>query len=175
MRAVVWEGKNNVKVAEVPDPGIVNPHDAIVKVTLTAICGSDLHLYNGFIPTMKSGDVLGHEFMGEVVEVGNGVTTISRGDRVVVPFVIACGHCFFCQRELWSLCDNSNPNSAMLEKAYGDSGAGLFGYHEVGWDPSPQAAGAVAVELAALALLLAAPRLRVAFSASTPKTSSPSP
>jgi threonine dehydrogenase-like Zn-dependent dehydrogenase len=140
MRAVVWEGKNNVKVAEVPDPGIVNPRDAIVKVTLTAICGSDLHLYNGFIPTMKSGDVLGHEFMGEVVEVGAEVKNLAVGDWVVVPFAIACGRCFFCERELWSLCDNTNPNAAIADTAYGYSGSGLFGYsHMYGGYPGGQA------------------------------------
>ena len=128
MKAVCWYGAGDVRVERVADPVLLNPRDAIVRVTRAAICGSDLHLFGGFIPSMKAGDILGHEFMGEVVEVGNGVTTIARGDRVVVPFVIACGHCFFCQRELWSLCDNSNPNSAMLEKAYGDSGSGLFGY-----------------------------------------------
>jgi threonine dehydrogenase-like Zn-dependent dehydrogenase len=128
MRAVVWEGKHNVQVQNVPDPGIVNPRDAIVKVTLTAICGSDLHLYNGFIPTMEPGDVLGHEFMGEVVEVGPDVKNLSKGDWVVVPFAIACGRCFFCQRELWSLCDNTNPNAWIADTAYGYSGAGLFGY-----------------------------------------------
>ena len=140
MRAVVWQGKNNVKVAEVPDPSIVNPHDAIVKVTLTAICGSDLHLYNGFIPTMKSGDVLGHEFMGEVVEVGPEVKNLAVGDWVVVPFSIACGRCFFCERELWSLCDNTNPNAWIADTAYGYSGSGLFGYsHMYGGYPGGQA------------------------------------
>jgi threonine dehydrogenase-like Zn-dependent dehydrogenase len=140
MRAVVWEGKNNVKVAEVPDPSIVNPHDAIVKVTLTAICGSDLHLYNGVIPTMKSGDVLGHEFMGEVVEVGPEVKNLAVGDWVVVPFTIACGRCFFCERELWSLCDNTNPNASIADIAYGYSGSGLFGYsHMYGGYPGGQA------------------------------------
>ena len=128
MRAVCWYGTEDVRVERVPDPTILNPHDAIVRVTRTAICGSDLHLYGGFIPTMKPGDILGHEFMGEVVEVGRATTAVKPGDRVVVPFAIACGHCFFCQRELWSLCDNSNPNAAMLEKLYGYSGAGLFGY-----------------------------------------------
>jgi len=128
MRAVCWYGAGDVRVERVADPVLLNPRDAIVRVTRAAICGSDLHLFGGFIPSMKAGDILGHEFMGEVVEVGTGVSTISRGDRVVVPFVIACGRCFFCQRELWSLCDNSNPNSARLEKVYGDSGAGLFGY-----------------------------------------------
>jgi threonine dehydrogenase-like Zn-dependent dehydrogenase len=140
MRAVVWEGKHNVQVQNVPDPGIVNPRDAIVKVTLTAICGSDLHLYNGFIPTMEPGDVLGHEFMGEVVEVGPEVKNLSKGDWVVVPFAIACGRCFFCQRELWSLCDNTNPNAWIADIAYGYSGAGLFGYsHMYGGYPGGQA------------------------------------
>jgi len=140
MRAVVWEGKNNIKVAEVPDPKILNPHDAIVKVTLTAICGSDLHLYNGFIPTMKSGDVLGHEFMGEVVEMGSEVKNLAKGDWVVVPFTIACGRCFFCQRDLWSLCDNTNPNAWIADTVYGHSGSGLFGYsHMYGGYPGGQA------------------------------------
>jgi len=140
MRAVVWEGKHNVQVQNVPDPGIVNPRDAIVKVTLTAICGSDLHLYNGFIPTMEPGDVLGHEFMGEVVEIGPEVKNLSKGDWVVVPFAIACGRCFFCQRELWSLCDNTNPNAWIADTAYGYSGAGLFGYsHMYGGYPGGQA------------------------------------
>jgi threonine dehydrogenase-like Zn-dependent dehydrogenase len=140
MRAVVWEGKNHVAVTHKPDPEIVNPRDAIVQVTLTAICGSDLHLYNGFIPTMKSGDVLGHEFMGEVVEVGREVKNLAKGDWVVVPFAIACGRCFFCQRDLWSLCDNTNPNASMADMVYGYSGAGLFGYsHMYGGYPGGQA------------------------------------
>jgi len=109
MRAVCWYGAEDVRVERVADPTILNPRDAIVRVTRTAICGSDLHLYGGFIPGMSAGDILGHEFMGEVVEVGKGTSGVKRGDRVVVPFAIACGHCFFCQRELWSLCDNSNP------------------------------------------------------------------
>jgi threonine dehydrogenase-like Zn-dependent dehydrogenase len=128
MKAVCWYGTGDVRVETVPDPAIINPRDAIVKVTSTAICGSDLHLYGGFIPMMKAGDILGHEFMGEVVEVGPECHTLRTGDRVVVPFAIACGRCFFCTRDLWSLCDNSNPNAAMLEKVYGFSGAGLFGY-----------------------------------------------
>src|SRR5216117_4603245 len=103
MRAVVWEGKGKIEIRNVADPEILNPHDAIVKVTATAICGSDLHLYNGVIPTMKSGDVLGHEFMGEVVELGPGVSSLHRGDRVIVPFAIACGACFFCCEGLTSL------------------------------------------------------------------------
>jgi threonine dehydrogenase-like Zn-dependent dehydrogenase len=140
MRAVVWESKNHVKVTQVPDPEIVNPRDAIVKVTLTAICGSDLHLYNGYIPTMKAGDVLGHEFMGEVVEVGRDVKNLAKGDWVVVPFAIACGRCFFCQRDLWSLCDNTNPNASIADVAYGYSGSGLFGYsHMYGGYPGGQA------------------------------------
>jgi threonine dehydrogenase-like Zn-dependent dehydrogenase len=128
MRAVVWEGKNSVKVIRVPDPQLTNPRDVIVEVTLTAICGSDLHLYNGMIPTMKAGDVLGHEFMGQVVDVGREVKNLRNGDRVVVPFAIACGRCFFCERDLPSLCDNTNPNAWLADTAYGQSGAGLFGY-----------------------------------------------
>ena len=114
-----------------PDPKIINPHDAIVKVTLTAICGSDLHLYNGCIPQMKEGDVLGHEFMGEVVDVGTQVRNLANGDWVVVPFDIACGKCFFCERGLYASCDNTNPNAWMAEMAYGASGAGLFGYSHI--------------------------------------------
>jgi len=128
MKALCWEAKNKVEVRHVPDPVILNPHDAIVKVSLTAICGSDLHIYDGLIPTMRSGDVLGHEFMGEVVEVGGEVKTLSKGDWVVVPFAIACGQCFFCKRELYSLCDNTNPNASLADLAYGHSAAGLFGY-----------------------------------------------
>lgn len=128
MKAVCWHGTHNVQVETVPDPKIINPRDAIVKITSTAICGSDLHLYDGFNPTMKKGDILGHEFMGEVVELGSAVKNVSIGDRVVVPFTIACGSCFFCNRDLWSLCDNSNPNAWMAEKALGHSPSGLFGY-----------------------------------------------
>lgn len=128
MKALCWYGKNDVRVETVPDPTILNPRDAIVKITTTAICGSDLHLYNGYIPTMKAGDVLGHEFMGEVVEIGSEVKNLKPGDRVVVPFTIACGNCFFCERDLWSLCDNSNPNAWMAEELYGASPSGLFGY-----------------------------------------------
>ncbi len=128
MRAVCWHGANDVRVDNVPDPKILNPRDAIIKITSTAICGSDLHLYNGYIPTMKSGDILGHEFMGEVVELGPEVKNLKIGDRVVVPFTISCGSCFFCNRDLWSLCDNSNPNKWMAEKFYGHSPSGLFGY-----------------------------------------------
>jgi len=128
MKAVCWHGVHDVRVDDVPDPQIVNPHDAIVKVTLTAICGSDLHLYDGYIPTMMKGDVLGHEFMGEVVDVGAEAKNLRVGDRVVVPFPIACGRCFFCEQKLWSLCDNTNPNAWMLEALYGYGGAALFGY-----------------------------------------------
>jgi threonine dehydrogenase-like Zn-dependent dehydrogenase len=128
MRALCWFGKFDVRVLDVPEPKILNPRDAIIKVTTTAICGSDLHLYNGFIPTMEKGDILGHEFMGEVVEVGSQVTNLKIGDRVVVPFTIACGKCFFCERQLWSACDNSNPNARMANLLYGFSGSGLFGY-----------------------------------------------
>lgn len=140
MRAVVWQGKHSVQVDNVPDPEIVDPRDAIIKVTSTAICGSDLHLYNNFIPTMESGDILGHEFMGEVVELGSGVTNLAIGDRVVIPFTIACGSCFFCQRDLWSCCDNSNPKPETAEKLYGFAGSGLFGYsHMMGGFPGGQA------------------------------------
>ena len=128
MRALCWHGKNDIRCDTVPDPQIEEPRDAIVKVTSTAICGSDLHLYNGFIPTMKRGDVLGHEFMGEVVETGTRVKNVAVGDRVVVPFPIACGHCLQCEREMYSLCENSNPNAWMAEKLYGYSPCGIFGY-----------------------------------------------
>ncbi len=128
MRANCWIGKENVRVETVPDPKILNQRDAIVKITSTAICGSDLHLYGGFVPTMESGDVLGHEFMGEVVEVGRGVQNLQKGDRVVVPFPIACGSCFACQKGLFSLCENSNPNAWMAEKMWGHAPAGVFGY-----------------------------------------------
>jgi len=128
MKAVCWYGTGDVRVEHVPDPTIVNARDAIVRVTTTAICGSDLHLYDGYIPSMERGDVLGHEFMGEVVEVGSECRTLKVGDRVVVPFAIACGRCFYCTHDLWSLCDNSNPNAWMLEKLHGYSAAGLFGY-----------------------------------------------
>ncbi len=128
MKALCWYGTEKVSVEDVPDPKILNPRDAVIKVTRTAICGSDLHLYDGFIPTMEPGDILGHEFMGVVEEVGPAVQNLKRGDRVVVPFTICCGQCFYCQRQLWSLCDNSNPNAWLAEKFYGYSGAGLFGY-----------------------------------------------
>jgi threonine dehydrogenase-like Zn-dependent dehydrogenase len=128
MKAVCWNGVTDVSVEEVSDPKLINPRDAIVKITATAICGSDLHLYNGYIPTMKKGDILGHEFMGEVVEVGPEVKNLTPGDRVVVPFPIACGNCFFCKHDLWALCDNSNPNASIAEAMYGHSPSGIFGY-----------------------------------------------
>jgi len=128
MKATCWYGKHDLRVEEVPDPRILNTRDAIVKVTSTAICGSDLHLYNAFIPGLERGDILGHEFMGEVVEVGSDVKNLSVGDRVVVPFPIACGSCAACMSGLWSLCENSNPNAWMAEKLWGHSPAGLFGY-----------------------------------------------
>ena len=128
MKALCWHGRNDVRIDNVPDPTILNPRDAIIKVTATAICGSDLHLYNAFIPTLMEGDILGHEFMGEVVELGSEVKNLQKGDRVVVPFTIACGQCFFCKKTMWSLCDNSNPNAGMAEKMYGFTPSGLFGY-----------------------------------------------
>ena len=128
MKATCWYGTKKVQVEDVPDPQILNNRDAVVRITKTAICGSDLHIYNGMIPTMKRGDVLGHEFMGEVVEVGPEVRNLSVGDRVVVPFPLACGHCLQCEREMYSLCENSNPNGWMAEKLYGYSPCGIFGY-----------------------------------------------
>jgi threonine dehydrogenase-like Zn-dependent dehydrogenase len=131
MKALCWYGKNDVRVEMVPEPKIINPRDAIIKTTLTAICGSDLHILHGYIPSMKAGDILGHEFMGEVLEVGTEVTNLKKGDRVVVPFTIACGRCWFCQQGMTSLCDNSNPNATAAEKLYGYSPSGLFGYSHI--------------------------------------------
>ncbi|WP_437925171.1 zinc-dependent alcohol dehydrogenase [Sorangium sp. So ce291] len=128
MRANCWIEPRKVRVEDVPDPKILNSNDAIVRITSTAICGSDLHLFNGFVPTMEKGDVLGHEFMGEVVEVGSSVKNLSVGDRVVVPFPIACGRCAMCRQELFSVCENSNPNAWMAEELWGQSPAGIFGY-----------------------------------------------
>jgi threonine dehydrogenase-like Zn-dependent dehydrogenase len=128
MRALCWHGKHDVRIESVPDPQIINPRDAIVKVSATAICGSDLHLYDGYIPAMERGDILGHEFMGEVVELGSAIRNLNIGDRVVVPFPIACGQCFFCEHKLYSVCENSNPNAWMAEKTWGHSPAGIFGY-----------------------------------------------
>jgi threonine dehydrogenase-like Zn-dependent dehydrogenase len=128
MRAVTFQGTGNMEVETVPDPKLINPRDAIIQVTTSCICGSDLHLYDGFIPTVRRGDILGHEFMGTVVEVGRAVTNLRVGDRVVVPFNISCGQCYYCKHGLWSLCDNSNPNAGAAEEMYGYSPAGLFGY-----------------------------------------------
>ncbi len=128
MRATCWMGVNRIEVRDVPDPKILNQRDAIVRITSTAICGSDLHLLGGYVPTMEKGDIVGHEFMGEVVEVGATVKNLQVGDRVVVPFPIACGSCLACERGLYSLCENSNPNAGMAEKAWGSSPAGIFGY-----------------------------------------------
>src|SRR5262245_60863320 len=129
MKALCWHGKGDVRVDNVPDPKIEDARDAIIKVTSTAICGSDLHLYDGYMPTMQSGDVLGHEFMGEVIETGPvAAGKLKKGDRVVVPFTMACGTCFFCQKTLYSCCDNSNPNHKIAEEAMGHSPSGLFGY-----------------------------------------------
>jgi len=140
MRATCWMGKTDVRVQQVPEPTIVNERDAIVRISSTAICGSDLHLYNGFVPTMQSGDIVGHEFMGEVVETGPAVQNLKAGDRVVVPFPIACGACAQCRRGLFSLCENTNPNAWMAEKLWGYSPAGIYGYsHLTGGYPGGQA------------------------------------
>jgi threonine dehydrogenase-like Zn-dependent dehydrogenase len=128
VKATIWAGRNSVNVENVPDPTILNHRDAIVRITSTAICGSDLHLVNGYVPTMKRGDIMGHEFMGEVVETAPGVTNLEVGDRVVVPFPIACGGCWSCRHELFSLCENSNPNARLAEKMFGFPTAGIFGY-----------------------------------------------
>jgi threonine dehydrogenase-like Zn-dependent dehydrogenase len=128
MKALCWYGTGDVRVETVPDPKIINPSDAIIKITSTAICGSDLHLFDGFMPTMEEGDILGHEPMGVVTEVGKDVKNLKVGDRVVVPFTISCGECFFCKKEMFSLCDNSNPNAEMARLAMGHSPAGLFGF-----------------------------------------------
>lgn len=139
MKAVCWCGKEDVQVEKVPDPQIQEPQDAIIRVTTTAICGSDLHLYGGFIPEMRKGDVLGHEFMGEVVEAGPE-SPLKKGDRVVVPFDISCGECWYCKQSLFSLCQRSNPDAEKLSKMYGYAGAGLFGYsHLYGGYPGGQA------------------------------------
>ncbi|MES3037356.1 MAG: zinc-dependent alcohol dehydrogenase [Bdellovibrionota bacterium] len=128
MKALTWQGKHEISVKNVNIPRILNPHDAVIKVTTAAICGSDLHLYDGYIPTMEKGDIMGHETMGEVVEIGPKVKSIKVGDRIVIPFDIACGSCHHCTEEEFSLCDNTNPNAIMADKAYGHSGAGLFGF-----------------------------------------------
>jgi threonine dehydrogenase-like Zn-dependent dehydrogenase len=128
MKATVWQGRNKVSVENVPDPQIMNERDAIIRITTSCICGSDLHLYDGYVPTMKKGDILGHEMMGEVVELGKGVKNLKVGDRVVVPFPIACGACNACARQEYSLCENSNPNARLAEKMFGHPTAGIFGY-----------------------------------------------
>src|SRR6201991_4037034 len=140
MKALCWHGKSDVRVDSVPDPKIEQPRDAIIKITSSGICGSDLHLFNGFMPTMESGDILGHEPMGEVVEVGPAVKNLKSGDRVVVPFTIACGDCYFCKKQLYSCCDTSNPNAEIARKAMGHSPSGLFGFsHMLGGFPGGQA------------------------------------
>src|ERR1044071_11895 len=140
MKALVYHGKNDVRVERVNDPEILNPRDAIIRVTASAICGSDLHLVHGWVPTMEEGDILGHEFMGEVVEVGSQVNNLKRGDRVVVPFTIACGRCYFCKNGWPTQCDNSNPNAELPEKMLGHGPSALFGYsHMYGGYPGGQA------------------------------------
>jgi threonine dehydrogenase-like Zn-dependent dehydrogenase len=128
MKATCWFGRHDMRIQNVEDPRILNPRDCIIKITSSAICGSDLHLYNGYIPTMEQGDIVGHEFMGEVVEIGPEVKKLKVGDRVVVPFTIACGNCFFCRQQLWSCCDNTNPNAYIAEAMFGYTPSGLFGY-----------------------------------------------
>lgn len=128
MKAVTFQGTHKMQVDNVPDPKILNPRDSIVQITSTCICGSDLHLYDGYIPSVEHGDIMGHEFMGIIVETGSGVKNLKKGDRVIVPFTISCGECYYCQHEQYSLCDNSNPNAAAAEAMYGYSAAGLFGY-----------------------------------------------
>ena len=140
MKALCWHGKEDMRIDNVPDPKIVDATDIIIKITSSGICGSDLHLYDGFMPTMEKGDVIGHEPMGEVVEVGKSVTKLKKGDRVVVPFTISCGSCWFCKKTLFSCCDTSNPNAAIAAKAMGHSPAGLFGFsHMLGGFPGGQA------------------------------------
>jgi threonine dehydrogenase-like Zn-dependent dehydrogenase len=128
VKALCWEGVNKLAVERVPDPQILNDQDAIVKVTLTTTCGSDLHLINGFIPTMQSGDVMGHEFMGEIVDVGPGVRRRKAGERVVVCSFIGCGRCWYCTHDLWSLCDNTNTNWELAREVLGFETAGIYGY-----------------------------------------------
>lgn len=140
MKALCWHGKHDVKVENVPEPYLINKQDAIIKITATAICGSDLHLYGDLMPTMESGDILGHEFMGEVVDIAKGNKKLKIGDKIVVPFTISCGQCSFCKRKLFSLCECSNPNSELARQQLGQSPAGLFGYsHLLGGYPGGQA------------------------------------
>lgn len=128
MKALCWNGVNDLRVERVPDPAILNAQDVILKVRLSSVCGSDLHLLDGYIPTMQPGDIIGHEFLGDVVEIGPEVKNLKRGDRVIGISIIGCGHCYFCQHELWSLCDNSNTNPWMVEPLFGHATAGIFGY-----------------------------------------------
>ena len=128
MKALCWNGANDLRVETVPDPSIVNPRDAIVRVTMSSVCGSDLHFIDGYVPTMRAGDIIGHEFMGEIVETGPEVKKIGRGKRVVVPSVVSCGHCWYCEHDLWSLCDNTNPNGYLQERLLGYPTAGIYGY-----------------------------------------------
>lgn len=128
MRALCWNGVNDLRVETVPDPSIANPHDAILRVTMSTTCGSDLHFIDGYVPTMRAGDVIGHEFVGEVIEAGRDVKKVKPGDRVVVPSFVCCGHCWFCQHDLWSLCDNTNPNAEMQSLLLGYPTAGVYGY-----------------------------------------------
>ena len=128
MRALCWNGVNDLRVESVPDPSIVNPHDAILKVTMSTTCGSDLHFIDGYIPTMRAGDIIGHEFMGEIVETGPEVKRIKRGTRVVIPSFVCCGSCWYCKHDLWSLCDNTNPNANLQEPLLGYPTAGIYGY-----------------------------------------------
>ena len=135
MKALCWTGVNKLQVESVEEPKILNSHDAILKVTLTTSCGSDLHLLGGYIPGMRAGDVLGHEFLGEIVEVGSGVTKRRVGERVVVSSFISCGRCYYCKHELYSLCDNGNPNPGLTEAIWGAPPGGCFGYSHLmgGW------------------------------------------
>jgi threonine dehydrogenase-like Zn-dependent dehydrogenase len=128
MRALCWEGINDLRVETVPDPGILNPRDVILRVTMSTTCGSDLHFIDGYVPTMRAGDVIGHEFMGEIVEVGRDVQKVTKGDRVVVPSFICCGDCWYCKHELWSLCDNTNPKPELQDVLMGGPTAGIYGY-----------------------------------------------
>ncbi len=128
MRALCWNGINDLRVETVPDPEIINPHDAILRVTMSTTCGSDLHFIDGYLPAMRAGDVIGHEFMGEVVEVGPEVRKVRKGDRVVVPSFICCGSCWYCRHDLWSLCDNTNPKPELQEPVLAYPTAGIYGY-----------------------------------------------
>lgn len=128
MRALCWNGVNDLRVETVPDPTIINPRDVILQVKLSTTCGSDLHFIDGYIPTLEAGDVIGHEFMGEIVEVGPEVRKVKKGDRVVVPSFICCGSCWYCEHDLWSLCDNTNPNAALQTPLLGYPTAGIYGY-----------------------------------------------